>query len=215
MANFELKLKGKTLVLIDWANVYGWTKSLKKEVDPKALLGYLKTYPEIEKVNFYYGLDKNQKSEAFLTDIADMGYSVVSKEVKYIPIYLDSSHFGKLAREVKDSLQSIASLKTEDIEKILQILSRKVLRRKCDFDMEIALDCFKDMDKYKSFIFFSGDGDFEPLYRLLGGHKKQVIVIYAPGHLGKEVWDLKRVIFKTEVGNFPVLKNVPPISRGA
>jgi len=37
-------LKGKTSVFIDWANVYGWTKSLKREVDAEELFGYLKTY---------------------------------------------------------------------------------------------------------------------------------------------------------------------------
>lgn len=30
---FRFKLEGKTAVFIDWANVYGWKKSLKKEID--------------------------------------------------------------------------------------------------------------------------------------------------------------------------------------
>ena len=29
----RLRLKSKTVVYIDWANVYGWTKSRKREVD--------------------------------------------------------------------------------------------------------------------------------------------------------------------------------------
>lgn len=33
-SEFKLRFKGKAAVFIDWANVYGWTKSLKKEVDP-------------------------------------------------------------------------------------------------------------------------------------------------------------------------------------
>lgn len=32
-----LKLNGKTLVVIDWANVYGWTKKLKWQVDVQKL----------------------------------------------------------------------------------------------------------------------------------------------------------------------------------
>jgi hypothetical protein len=31
----ELLLRGPTLVIIDWANVYGWRKELKIEPDPK------------------------------------------------------------------------------------------------------------------------------------------------------------------------------------
>ena len=41
------KLKGKTLVIVDWANVYGWFKKLKWEISPQKLYNYLKSYPEI------------------------------------------------------------------------------------------------------------------------------------------------------------------------
>jgi len=71
---FKLKLKGKTAVFIDWANVYNWKSSLKK----------------IE----------NNKIIAW--------------------------------------------------------------KRKCDFDLEIGLDCFEGLEKYDGFIFFSGDGDNVP-----------------------------------------------------
>jgi hypothetical protein len=32
MNEFRFKLKGKTIVLIDWANVYGWFKKLRKKI---------------------------------------------------------------------------------------------------------------------------------------------------------------------------------------
>ena len=35
-------------------------------------------------------------------------------------------------------------------------------KRKCDFDLEIGLDCFEGLEKYDGFIFFSGDGDNVP-----------------------------------------------------
>lgn len=212
----KLKLKGKTAVFIDWANVYGWRKSLKKEIHPQKLYKYLKSYKDIKQVSFYSGEDKHPKSKEFLGKVKRMGFTVVSKEVKYIPVTLDSSHFKNVAREIKNSLASIKNLKAQDIEKILQILSRKVLRRKCDFDMEISIDAHKAIaDNFETFLFFSGDGDFAPLYKFLINLHKQVIVIYASGHLGKEVWHLKKGIFKTEIDNFPVFKNVPPVSRGA
>jgi hypothetical protein len=56
MSESVFKLKGKTIVLIDWANVYGWFKKLKWEIDPKRLYDYLKSYPEIIDIRFYFGL---------------------------------------------------------------------------------------------------------------------------------------------------------------
>jgi hypothetical protein len=32
MSESVFKLKGKTIVLIDWANVYGWFKKLRKKL---------------------------------------------------------------------------------------------------------------------------------------------------------------------------------------
>ena len=48
-----LELRGKTAVFIDWANVHGWQKSLKKKVDLKKLFAYLKSYEEIKDIRFY------------------------------------------------------------------------------------------------------------------------------------------------------------------
>lgn len=202
---FQLRLKGKTAVFIDWANVYGWKKSLKKEIKPEKLLKYLKSYPEMNEINFYYGLDKHPKSGEFLDNIQRIGFNVISKKVKYIPVSLDSSHFKNLTWEIEDSLALIKDLKAVDIEKILQILSRRVLRRKCDFDMEICIDTHKAIrDAFETFVFFSGDGDFAPLYKLLIGLRKQVIVIFAHGHMGKEIYQIKRGIFTKAVDRLEV-----------
>ncbi len=173
LANLELKLRGKTAVFIDWANVYGWRKSLKQEVDPQKLYKYLKNYREIKKISFYYGEDKHPKSKQLLRKAVKIGYHVTTKPVKYIQITV--------------------------------VGGQKIYRRKCDFDMEICIDVHKFMNEgLESFIFFSGDGDFEPLYKLLIERKKQVIVIYSPGHLGREIWNLKRGIFKTEIQKLDV-----------
>lgn len=205
MNQFQLRLRGKAAVYIDWANVYGWRQSLKREVEPRKLLKELKRYPEIKEINFYCGLDKHPKSKEFLADCRRIGFNVVSKEVKYIPVSLDSSHFKELSHDIKDSLKSIDNLKSGDIEKILQILSRKVLRRKCDFDMEICIDTHKAIaNDLKTFVFFSGDGDFAPLYKLLIGLHKQVIVIFAHGHMGKEVYQIKQRIFTKAVDKLGV-----------
>jgi len=185
---FKFILKEKTAIFVDWANIYGWKKSLKKEVDPKKLYKYLKKYKEIKSINFYFGTDNNAKSISFLKIISKIGFEVITKPVKYITIAI--------------------------------INNQKVFRRKCDFDMEISIDVHRAIkDDYKSFIFLSGDGDFEPLYKLLIQLNKQVIVIYAHGHLGKEIWDIKKGIYKKAINRLDVdlfsKKNAPQlVSQG-
>jgi len=169
----ELKIKGETVVYIDYANVYGWHSSLKKPINLKKLFKYLKTYPKIQSINFYYGKDSHKKSREFLTKIKKIGYQLTTKPVKYITV-------GKVGETV-------------------------ITKRKCDFDIEICMSVYSYIEKaYSGFIFFTGDGDFEPLYKYLIKLKKQVIVVYQKGHLGKEIWELKKGIFKTEIKNFPV-----------
>jgi len=163
-------LKGKTSVFIDWANVYGWTKSRKREVDAEELFGYLETYPEIVDIRLYFGLDTHPKSEAFLKEVSQIGYMVVQKPVKYI--------------------------------QIVELEGQKIYRRKCDFDMEVCIDTHRAIKEgYDSFVFFTGDGDYEPLYKMLIGLQKQVIVVYTAGHLGREIWAMKKGIFKIELKN--------------
>ena len=65
----KLKLRGKTAVFIDWANVYGWKKSLKKEVDAVKLFEYLKEYKEIINIHLYFGKDSHPKSAEFLENV--------------------------------------------------------------------------------------------------------------------------------------------------
>ena len=171
-----LKLKGKTAVFIDWANVYGWTKSLEREVDPQKLFKHLSSYPEVKSINFYFGTDSHPKSILFLEQIKEIGYRLVTKPVKHITI--------------------------------AKIRGELITQRKCDFDIEIVMDIYARLEKdFDTFVFFTGDGDFEPIYKYLIDKRKQVVVIYAKGHLGKEIWEIRRGIFKVKIKELPVLGN--------
>jgi uncharacterized LabA/DUF88 family protein len=171
-----LKLKGKTGVFIDWANVYGWRDSLKYKPDPGAIFDYLSSYKEIEDIRFYYGEDSNDQSKDFLESIKKTGFTLVTKPVKHIVV-------GNVEGTI-------------------------IKKRKADFDLEIGLDCFESLDKYQTFIFFSGDGDFVTLYDRLIARGKQIIVIFEQGHLGKEIWDIKKRLFKTRFSYLDI--NNPP-----
>ena len=80
----KLLLKGKAVVFIDWANVHGWEKSLKKDVDITKLFIYLKNYPEITDTRFYFGTDAHEKSIKFLKTAENIGYQIITKPVKHI-----------------------------------------------------------------------------------------------------------------------------------
>lgn len=171
-SQFKLKLKGKAAVFVDWANVYKWRDSLKKDIDLQKLFDYLKTYPQIKEISFYFGTDKHPASKEQIKQARKIGYGIVTKPVKYLPKKTESGEI--------------------------------FWARKCDFDLEIGLDCFERLGKFDGFIFFSGDGDFATLYKRLIKRKKQVIVIYMYGHLGREVWEIKKGIFKASIKKFGV-----------
>ncbi len=148
----KLLLEGKGTVYFDWANIHGWENSLKREINPKILFKYLKTYKEIIDFRFYFGTDNNEKSQKFLEEVKNIGYNIITKPVKYIFV--------------------------------AKIEKQEVYRRKCDFDMEVCIDAHQALkEDYQSFIFFTGDGDYEPLYKMLISLRKQVIVVYTKGHL--------------------------------
>jgi len=185
--NFKLKLKGKTCVFVDWANVYRWKDHLKKEIDIKKLFRFLKTYKEIKEVRFYFGKDVGvKKSINFLKLVKEIGYILIEKEVKYLRVYDDNG-------------------------------IDFVNKRKCDFDLEIGLDSMELVDNYDAFIFFSGDGDYATLYERLIKKKKQIIVVYTYGCLGKEIWEMKKGIFKVAIKKFgfDFYKKMTPTEVGA
>ena len=164
-----LKLRGNCVAYLDWANIHGWSKSLKRDVDPERLFKYLKSYSQIRRSNLYFGTDKHPKSKTFIRQAKSIGFQVTTKPVKYITVFDETT-------------------------------KKKFKFRKCDFDMETCIDVHKDLaDGVESFVFFTGDGDFEPLYKLLIGKQRQVIVVYMHGHLGREIYRMNRGIYKISI----------------
>lgn len=168
--DFRFKLKGNTLVCIDWANVYGWQKKLGWRINIFKLTEYLKSYSEIKQIKFYFGTDITKESKQFIESVKkleDKIFQVVTKDVKYVPIGDDN----------------------------------KNKRRKCDFDIEIALDTFLNVESIRSFILFSGDGDYEPLMQFCIEKQKQIIIVANPGSLGKEYQAISKGLFVCNIKN--------------
>jgi len=124
------------------------------------------------------------------------------KEIEEIRFYFGKDKHKKSRKFLKDMKEVGYKVATKLVKYILvtQIDNQKIYRRKCDFDMEMCIDVHKALAKgVESFIFFTGDGDFEPLYRLLIKKKKQVVVVYMYGHLGREIFQMKRGVYKISI----------------
>jgi len=123
------------------------------------------------------------------------------KQIKEINFYFGTDVHPASKGQIKRAQQIGCRVTTKPVKYIRTRAESGewVSLRKCDFDLEIGLDCFERLDKFTGFIIFSGDGDFATLYERLIKIRKQVIVIYMYGSLGREVWNIKRGIFKASI----------------
>ena len=192
---FKFKLKGKTLVCIDWANVYGWQENLDWKISTDKLIEYLLSYKEIFKINFYFGTDITKESQDFISllqkkEEKEERFSIITKEVKYVPVDLDRSYLKSRINNIKKTILAMdlrkQNIDGSHVKELENLLSQPLRRRKCDFDIEIALDVFRNLENFDSFVLFSGDGDYKPLVQYCIENKKQAIIVAQPGSLGKE-----------------------------
>lgn len=232
---FRLGTRGKTLVMIDWANVYGWFSRpesrsyLGWQIDPERLFDYLATYTEITDKRLYHGIESgNKRSEDFVNTVKEIGYTFITKDVKWAPVFLsEENHFKVVVKQLFDVLDGIKVTNSDistklyelritingllenqepgfDIDDLVEKLDAElkklniniddlqknllepVKRRKCDFDVEIARDVCNLSAEFETLILFSGDGDYSALVDDMVSKGKKVIVVFAPGHKGKE-----------------------------
>lgn len=135
-------------------------------------------------------------------------YLKMYPEISDIRLYFGKDIHPKSTAFLERAGKTGYAITSKQVKYILEadIEGKKIYRRKCDFDMEICIDAHEAIQKdIRSFIFFTGDGDFAPLYQKLIRLGKQVIVVYSPGHLGREIWGMKRGIFKVEMTSLIVL----------
>jgi len=121
----KLKIKKRTLLLIDWANVYGWRKNLGWEVCPVKIYNYFDR-PKIIDKRLYHGVEiKQTKSEEFKIDMESLGYSVISKEVKWTPVTLEKqNHFKKIVKNLFDILDKVKNTNSEISNKLYGLIKK-------------------------------------------------------------------------------------------
>lgn len=160
----------RNIVILDFANVDRWQNSLGWAVGIKQLGQLIKNFAAGKKYlrRFYYGIDYGPKEKN------DKMYSwseTIHKQAQY-------SNFEIVSKRVKyipDKNYSTGYIK------------------KCNLDIEIAVDLMKEYKNYDTVILFSGDGDFAYLCDYL--HKeldKTIYVFGARDHIGKELIDAKK-----------------------
>jgi len=132
---FRFRSLGKTLVIIDWANVYRWKDSLGWEVDPKGLFDYLSSYQEIGIKYFYCSEGALEKLPVGFRQV---GFNIQSKEGKFVPVSLEKSHFKKIVKELFDVLDNIKTTNSEIATKLYELrekIETRLADEEPDFDV--------------------------------------------------------------------------------
>jgi uncharacterized LabA/DUF88 family protein len=170
----NIKEYGRIFSFIDFANVnkwfendnQDWNNNLIKENERLIIdLNKLENFADIvsDKTRLYYGKDpKNKKSLVFTYVIRKIfgKRNIITKDIQKIRHYIDFD----------EDLSSKIIMKDKDGEKYIEI-------RKCNFDVEIAVDAIKMINHYDTFCIFSGDADFVYLNNFLKKQGKKIIVV--------------------------------------
>ncbi len=160
----------RTIVIVDFGNVEKWKLGLGWRVGIRELAVLVRNFSYGHRFlrRFYYG--------------ADFGSSEKSETLTEWSTYM---------------LRTAKLNGFEVIEKRVKYIrspdSVHGFEKKCDLDVEMAVDLIRERDNYDTIVLFSGDGDLVTALRYLKEeYGKQAIVMSARGHIGREVIDAKR-----------------------
>jgi uncharacterized LabA/DUF88 family protein len=160
----------RNIVIVDYGNVSKWEQSLGWRIGIKEL-GNLVRKISKGKVflrRFYYGSDygKNEKSEL----LVPWSRAVLEKATM--------SGFDVITKRVKY---------IHDNSRL------DGFQKKCDLDVEMAVDLIRKIEKYDTVILFSGDGDLAYVLKyLFETHNKKAVICTARGHVGREMIDIQK-----------------------
>ncbi|MFA6159510.1 MAG: NYN domain-containing protein [Parcubacteria group bacterium] len=164
-----LEKQERTIVIVDYGNVEKWKRSLNWRVGIKELSKLCKNFSTGKKFlrRFYYGADygKNEKS----TNLVEWSRLILEKA--------ELGGFEVVRKRVKYIYSSD---------------NKYGFEKKCDLDVEMAIDLVKERENYDTIILFSGDGDLMCAMKYLHDeYKKECYVFGARNHVGREVFDMK------------------------
>lgn len=173
ISKFLGKLAGtidRNIVIIDFANVDRWQESLGWPVGINKLGQLVSHLSKGRKYlrRFYYGEDFGPKDTSI--QISPWSESIL-RQAKY-------SGFEVISKRVKyipDAKYETGYIK------------------KCNLDIEMAVDLIKERDNYDVAVIFSGDGDLAYVCDYINREFKKIIYIFgARDHIGKELIDCQK-----------------------
>ena len=161
---------GRTIVIDDYGNVEKWKNSLDWRVGIKELGQLCKNFSQGKEFlrRFYYGSDYERREDS---EIISQWSRIILEKARMI-------RFEVITKRVKYIHDPNNKLGFE---------------KKCDLDVEMAIDLVRERENYDTIILFSGDGDLmHALKYLHDEYKKKCYVFGARNHVGREVFDAKK-----------------------
>lgn len=157
----------RTLVIVDFGNVEKWKESLGWRVGIQELAKLVKhfSYGTQHLRRFYYGSDygKSERSQTL---------SLWSQKL------------------IERASMNRFEVVTKRVKYIHDGESR--FTKKCDLDVEMAVDLIRLHEEYDSVVLFSGDGDLTYALRyVVDQYNKKAYVFGARNHIGREIIDAK------------------------
>jgi uncharacterized LabA/DUF88 family protein len=170
-------IKGRTMTIVDFSNVEKWKYSLGWEIGIQELAKLVKhfSYGNQELRRFYYGSDFGPEEKS--TAMVPWSKAMIERA--------SMNRFEVVTKRVKYIKNSSGT----DI-------------KKCDLDVEMAVDLIRLQESYDQAVVFSGDGDMTYAMQYLHDNfGKKFVVFAARNHVSKEVIDcsikgvISRILF--------------------
>ncbi|MEK7586747.1 MAG: NYN domain-containing protein [Patescibacteria group bacterium] len=169
LESFERK-RERTIVVVDFGNVDKWKESLGWRVGIQELARFVKKLSQgkVSLRRFYYGSDYGPKERS-------PSLSLWSANI------LDRAKMNRF------------EVLTKPVKYIHDQSCDGGYEKKCDLDVEMAVDLIRMCDDYENIVLFSGDGDLVYALRYLHDKFGKLSYVFgARGHVGKEVVDAAR-----------------------
>ncbi|MFA6305073.1 MAG: NYN domain-containing protein [Patescibacteria group bacterium] len=165
--NFFIAKQDRTIVIIDYGNVEKWKRSINWFIGIKELGQLVKSFSKGHKElrRFYYGSDYGAKESS-------------EKLIEFSRVILEKAEMNRF------------EVVTKKVKYIHDRSSKDGFAKKCDFDVEMAVDLIKLRNFYDNIILFSGDGDLMYAIKYLRDeYGKNCFVFGVRNHIGREVFD--------------------------
>ena len=176
-------------IYIDWQNVIHWQEKFGWHFDLKRIKQFFDSFNTIKFVKIYTGtLEGNKQSERQIMELKKLRYDVKTKQVKIMPISIDTSSVPRNSPVLLQSFVKKSLLKKLDLEsieflnnKLADLNQRGILKiedQKCNFDVEIGreMSCDFELNSLNNYILWSTDSDFaDPITQISFSGKKTII----------------------------------------